>query len=475
MFAPPQGLIATGFSSSSYPLLFPSGSAGAPTLAPSAAPTFGVYYETTGSAGLRIRLGPGTVALPSINLNTEASPLGIMKSGNGVGILSAAANSSSPGMVVSHLGHGTVQIARDGYYSWHSGLDLASGSPDTFLYRDGAAGIVAQRNSTSAQILRVYNTWTDASNGEWFEANWQVSSNVCRIRTAANGTGSARQIAISYGNTTTSAIAIGSGIASGINMAAGTMSSAGYRVAISPSNSTTATSGATQELNITGTLTDSGTSSTTTASGLLVGPTINYTGATRTGYVQLLRLAPTNTSLPTGNNAAIALSSTASALGGIHYHNQTDEATNYELVREGYVSNVFTIESTKGGSGTLRDIQFILNSETNVVKWVSTATITGAVTDGYVAGLRLTPTYTAATAQTVTRHNYIDINNPTLSGAGPAALTDACVFRFDAAAGTHKAVDAGTTKTTPGGVDAWVQVNINGTLHYMPCYTSKTA
>ena len=48
------------------------------------------------------------------------------------------------------------------------------------------------------------------------------------------------------------------------------------------------------------------------------------------------------------------------------------------------------------------------------------------------------------------------------------------VFRFPAAAGTHSTVDAGTTKTTPGTVNAWVVININGTEHYIPAYTSKT-
>lgn len=101
-------------------------------------------------------------------------------------------------------------------------------------------------------------------------------------------------------------------------------------------------------------------------------------------------------------------------------------------------------------------------------------TITGAVTDGYAGSLLLDPAYDAATAQTVTRHNYIDVQNVALTGAGPAALTDACVMRFDAAAGTHKAIDSGTTKTTPGTVDAWMKQNINGTIYYMPMYTSKT-
>lgn len=51
------------------------------------------------------------------------------------------------------------------YYSWAS-LSDANGLIDTFLYRDGAAGTVAQRNGANAQTLRVYGTYTDASNYE---------------------------------------------------------------------------------------------------------------------------------------------------------------------------------------------------------------------------------------------------------------------------------------------------------------------
>ncbi len=104
-----------------------------------------------------------------------------------------------------------------------------------------------------------------------------------------------------------------------------------------------------------------------------------------------------------------------------------------------------------------------------------TSTITGGVTDGYTSGYRLSPTYSAATALTVTRHNYLDINNPVLAGVGPAALTDACLFRTNAAIGTHKMIDAATTKTTPGAVDFWIKVNSNGTVGYVAGYFSKTA
>lgn len=100
----------------------------------------------------------------------------------------------------------------------------------------------------------------------------------------------------------------------------------------------------------------------------------------------------------------------------------------------------------------------------------ASGTLSGDVTDGTVASLTLDPAYSGA--HTVTRHNYIIAENPALTST---TLTDAALVRFDAAAGTHKAVDDATTKTTPGGVDAWVKINVNGTLLYMPAYTSKTA
>jgi len=49
------------------------------------------------------------------------------------------------------------------------------------------------------------------------------------------------------------------------------------------------------------------------------------------------------------------------------------------------------------------------------------------------------------------------------------------MFRFPAAAGTHSVVDAGTTKVTPGTVNSWIVINVNGVEHYIPSYTSKTS
>jgi hypothetical protein len=61
------------------------------------------------------------------------------------------------------------------------------------LLRD-ADGVLAQRNSTNAQAFRVYNTWTDASNGEWGAMRW--NSNVLEIGAYANGTGTVRNVTL---------------------------------------------------------------------------------------------------------------------------------------------------------------------------------------------------------------------------------------------------------------------------------------
>jgi len=57
-----------------------------------------------------------------------------------------------------------------------------------------AANAIAQRNGTSPQSYRVYNTYTDASNYERFRVTW--GSNLCVIGNEAAGTGAIRQMAL---------------------------------------------------------------------------------------------------------------------------------------------------------------------------------------------------------------------------------------------------------------------------------------
>ena len=72
---------------------------------------------------------------------------------------------------------------------------------DLFLGRD-AANILTQRNSTSAQTFRLYNTYTDASNYERAVFDWQTNTNILTIGTQNAGTGSARDLRIIANNNT---------------------------------------------------------------------------------------------------------------------------------------------------------------------------------------------------------------------------------------------------------------------------------
>ena len=90
---------------------------------------------------------------------------------------------------------------------------LGFGSPSSvFLYRD-ADGILAQRNGTAKQALRVYNTALSGA-PEWAEFDWITSGigNTLRIGTNLSGTGVARPIDFVTGGVVRMSILAGGGL-----------------------------------------------------------------------------------------------------------------------------------------------------------------------------------------------------------------------------------------------------------------------
>lgn len=361
------------------------------------------------------------------------------------------------------------------------GGSVRFGSSSSLIY--DAANSIGLRNGTNAQTFSVYNTFTAGTpDYERLEMFW--TSNVSVIRNAQNGTGSGRNLEIRLANTTTAMIRIATTVGAGVQIAPSgntSVTTATY-LGIGVGGGQTSLSGTTSGVILGYSLSDGGTTSTTVHNALSLTPTINYTAASKTGKVVLALFSPTNTSLPTGQNAGISFGSTHNVAGfpAVEWNNQTDADTNYEKVTASFVSNVFTVSSISGGSGTTRNITFSVGNPAGsaVVANTGTSTITGGVTDGFTGSQRLTPIYNAGSALTVTRHNYIDLNTPTLGGAGPAAVTDAAVFRFDAAPGTHKALAADAavavtfTALGPTGaqttIQGWMKINVNGTLRYIP-------
>ena len=386
-YGPAQGFIASGVSLAAFPLLIPAGTAGAPSLAQSGAATTGIYFP------------------------------------------------SSVTVAIASNGFDTARFDSDSLWLKGNNHSLEFGSTiDVALIRDGAAGILAQRVSTAAQILRVYNTWTDASNGEWFQIDWQTSANVCILRTAENGTGTNRVLQLNYSSDSTISallipIAKASEIVIGDSGSTGTVTG-GTTGRFGHGNTLTATSGSELSVRLGASYSPS-SSSTMSAVNLQISSTINY-AAGGAGRVQLLRLVPTNTAFPTGNNAAIALSSTANALGGIHFYNTSDEATNTEKLVIKAVANKFKIMSEIQGSGTQRDIVIGGSYGGGIVVKVASTTL-ASVTGASVTATDLVP----AKAQVIGVATYVTVALGTGSGTTGYTVGDGTdADRFGAVTGT---------------------------------------
>lgn len=100
-------------------------------------------------------------------------------------------------------------------------------------------------------------------------------------------------------------------------------------------------------------------------------------------------------------------------------------------------------------------------------------TISATLTDGYAAALTIDPAYTKSggpPAIAVTRHNYIDLNNPTTTGS-IISVTDSCVFRFDDSFTNHTALEEKNDEfATVGDPSGFVKVNVNGTVYKFAVY-----
>ena len=160
---------------------------------PSSANIFAAVTDETGSGSLvgsasptfsgQVTIATGSAASPSLILTGTSS--GLWNRGSGVpGI---GVNGSD----VYSFGASTFTILGG------SGTSLSL-QGDANLVR-GAANRIDLRNSTSAQAFRIYNTYTDASNGEWGVFDWQSSANNLLIGTFKNGTGSNRAIVFTIG------------------------------------------------------------------------------------------------------------------------------------------------------------------------------------------------------------------------------------------------------------------------------------
>lgn len=117
----------------------------------------------------------------------ESSKFSVRKDG----AIVAATKMTLGGMTLGENGSGQITVRSNGIYGW-SNDTTGTTAYDLILTRD-AANTLAQRNGTSAQAFRVYNTYTDASNYERAALVW--SANTFTITSeAVAGTGVTRTL-----------------------------------------------------------------------------------------------------------------------------------------------------------------------------------------------------------------------------------------------------------------------------------------
>lgn len=115
---------------------------------------------------------------------------------------------------------GNIKI--DGILSCYSYMSLNTGGGRQSVWTADAQHQTAFRDGTNAQTLRVYNTYTDASNYERGVFDWGTTANTLTIGTQAAGTGTARTVNFVSGVTVAGAFLFTSGTNGSVAVDSGT-------------------------------------------------------------------------------------------------------------------------------------------------------------------------------------------------------------------------------------------------------------
>jgi hypothetical protein len=138
----------------------------------------------------------------------QASADPIAQTGTQVTALLDTFSSTLKGLAPSSGGGTTNFLRADGTWAAAGGGGgTPAGSSGQVQYNNSSAfaganlwienaNTIGQRNATTAQALRVFNTYTDGSNYERAVFDWTTTANTLTIGTQAAGTGTARDISI---------------------------------------------------------------------------------------------------------------------------------------------------------------------------------------------------------------------------------------------------------------------------------------
>jgi hypothetical protein len=147
-----------------------------------------LVFGTSPTITTKVTLTGGTVttSTPVIDATQTWNDSGVTFTGIKSNVTDTNSAAASLLMDLQVGGSSKFAVAKSGNTTLASAATLGW-STDCLLARD-AADVLAQRNSTTAQTFRIYNTYTDSSNYERGFVGW--NGNVLEIGAAGAGTGS---------------------------------------------------------------------------------------------------------------------------------------------------------------------------------------------------------------------------------------------------------------------------------------------
>ena len=158
--------------------------------------TEALQFLTGAGSANNIAIGYRAAKINGVAGNVNGFQGGIFIGHNAKPIYNGGNNQIVIGNNATSLGDGSCLIGGTGITRVVLTGTVGIGADDTYLVRD-APGILAQRNGTSAQAFRVYNT-TDGTNKEYLNMGW--SANVLNIAASNEGTGVQRDIKLAANN-----------------------------------------------------------------------------------------------------------------------------------------------------------------------------------------------------------------------------------------------------------------------------------
>lgn len=158
-------------------------------------PRSGYFGTNVTSPLFTATTGTITTSQPALNATQTWNAGAVTFTGILANITNTASAAASKLIDLQLASTSVFNVTRGGALSLlNDTASITLGSSSDLIITREAANILAQRNSTTAQTFRVYNTYTDASNYERGVFDWSTTAASLTIGTQKAGTGSSRQL-----------------------------------------------------------------------------------------------------------------------------------------------------------------------------------------------------------------------------------------------------------------------------------------